>query len=217
MGEGVLVRGTGQGPDPGGLVVSRVRAGRPGGSDPAGHPALSSSAAAVAERVAATEERQARQVDVDVDGGLAVTSRRGPHDVDQPGVEGLPGGGRGVLGLALDRLGQPQGDARGAAVVEVLGRGRGSRRGRRCGGDRGDGRAGDGRVDDERELAAVEAYVDAAAGISAVISAQAWLMASIRARRAAGSSAKPSRSAALRSSSPAPSAAASRSRRRCST
>ena len=54
-------------------------------------------------------------------------------------------------------------------------------------------------------------------GISAVISAAAWLMASISASRAAGSRAKVSRSAAAWASGPAASAAASRSRRRLST
>ena len=53
--------------------------------------------------------------------------------------------------------------------------------------------------------------------ISAVISAAAWEIASIRASRAAGSSARVSRSAAVLTSGPPASAAALRSRRRLST
>ena len=55
------------------------------------------------------------------------------------------------------------------------------------------------------------------AGISAVISAAAWEIASIRASRAEGSSAMASRSAAWAMSGPPASAAADRSRRRLST
>jgi hypothetical protein len=103
------------------------------------------------ERVVAPDEREAGEVDVDVDGALASS---GSDDVDQPGVEALAGGRGGVLGLGLDRLREPEGDPGDAAVLVRLGGRR--RRGRR-------GRTGRalGRVHHEVELTAVEAYVDA--------------------------------------------------------
>src|SRR5690242_967961 len=72
--------------------------------DPAGHPLV---AALAAEGIVAAHERDARQVDVDVDGALAGSA---PDDVDQPGVERVAGLGGELLGPRLDRLGDPQRD-----------------------------------------------------------------------------------------------------------
>src|SRR6476469_9327251 len=69
-------------------------------SGPAGQAAVGGLLASPEGVVA--EERDAREVDVDVDRAVA---GRGPHDVDQPGVEGLAGLRRGVLGLGLHVLG----------------------------------------------------------------------------------------------------------------
>ena len=80
-------------------------------------------------------------------------------DVDEPGVERVAGPGRELLGLGLDRLGEPEGDPGDAALLLVLDA-RGRRRGRR---GRGRGRRARG-VDHERELAAVEADVDPTGG-----------------------------------------------------
>ena len=66
-----------------------------------------------------------------------------------------PGPGRELLGLRLDRLGEPQGDPGDGAVLGLLGAGR--RRGRRRG--RGRRRCG---FDHEVELTAVQPDVDAA-------------------------------------------------------
>src|SRR5262245_11386545 len=71
--------------------------------DPAGHPALT----ALASTEGVAEEREAGQVDVDVDG---VFARGHPDDVDQPGVERLAVAGRELLGFALHRLRDPEGD-----------------------------------------------------------------------------------------------------------
>src|SRR5690349_22513287 len=84
-------------------------------SDPAGHAAVAALLASPEGVVA--EERDAREVDVDVDRAVA---GRGPNDVDQPGVEGLAGLRRGVLGLGLHGLGDPQRDPGQAALLVVL-------------------------------------------------------------------------------------------------
>ena len=77
-----------------------------------------------AERVVPAEERDAREVDVDVDGVLA---GRGPDHVDQPGVERVPGAGRQLLGPGLDRLGDAQRDPGQAALLLDLLRASGER------------------------------------------------------------------------------------------
>src|SRR5919112_462077 len=93
------------------------------GSEPAGHAAVAA-LLATPEGVVA-EERDAREVDVDVDRALA---GGGPDDVDQPGVERLAGLGRHLLGLALDRLGDAEGDPGQPALLVVLAQHRGGRR-----------------------------------------------------------------------------------------
>ena len=77
-------------------------------------------------------ERDAGQVDVDVD--RAVAGGRA-DDVDQPGVEGVPGLGGGLLGLGLHRLGEPERDPGDAALL--LGGRRRRRRRRGAGAARG--------------------------------------------------------------------------------
>src|SRR3712207_1651909 len=62
-------------------------------------------------------ERDARQVDVDVDRALA---GRGPQDGDDPGVERVAATRGEVLGAGLDGLGEPQADPRNGAVVRLV-------------------------------------------------------------------------------------------------
>ena len=174
--QGVLVRGAGRCAGPSGVCWwvggPVVRPSRSCG----GWPRLPA-----AERVVAAEERDAGQVDVDVDRVLA---GRGADDVDQPGVERVAGPGRQLLGLGLDRLGDPQRDPGEAALLlGLLGRRRGRRRGR---GRRRWARPATTKSS-SRPLSRTSTPP---AGISAVISAAAWEMASISASRAAGSSAK---------------------------
>ena len=102
-------------------------------------------------------------------------------DVDQPGVEALPGRGRLLLGPGLDRLGDAEGDPGQVAVVLV---GRRRRRRRR----RGRGRRSVGRSRRRsRARGRPAGRRRCRSGSSAVISAAAWEMASISASRALGS------------------------------
>ena len=173
-------------------------------------PRLPSEGALSAERVVAADEREAGQVDVDVD---RVVAGGGADDVDQPGVERVPRPGRELLGLGLDPLGEPQRDPGDAALLLVLDA---RRRGRsRAGPAARAGRAAPSTTNASSRPSSRTSTPPA--GISAVISVAACEMASISASRAAGSRAKVSRSAAAWTSGPAASAAASRSRRRLST
>src|SRR4051812_30350293 len=122
------------------------------GSDPAGHPPAGTLAG---EGIVAAQEREAGEVDVDVDG--AVGPGRGAHQVDQPGVEGVPGAGRELLRLGLHGLGDPERDPGDVSlVVLLLGRGR-RRAGRPARLDRW-------RVHRELQVAPVQPHVDAAVG-----------------------------------------------------
>src|ERR1700759_658598 len=90
--------------------------------------------------------------ELEVDATVAV---EGVADgVDEPGVERLPGLGRGLLGARLDRLREPRGDAR---LAGVLGLRRGRRRGRAGRADRGGGLE---LGHHELGLAPVQPYVD---------------------------------------------------------
>src|SRR3954447_8638546 len=84
-------------------------------SEPAGHALVAAPLAP--ERVAAAEERKARQVDVDVDRPF---TGGGADDAHQPGVQRLAGLGGPLLGLGLDGLRNAERDAREVAVIDVL-------------------------------------------------------------------------------------------------
>ena len=137
--------------------------------------------AAVGGEGVVAHEGDAAEVDVDVDRVLAAGAA---HDPDEPGVEALPGGGRLLLGPRLDALRDPERDASQVAVL-LLGRGRRRRRRGRLRASLPAARSRR-RSRSSRPLSRTSTLPS---GSSAVISAAAWEMASIRASRALGSSA----------------------------